>query len=298
MHVSGSFEVDVTKGRTLTFEDFTGDGFTDVAYFTEDEVAVVLVNPALPGGGPYLPATPFFDLPEIDLDTQAFPKPAIHAADVDGDGWPDAVVSTFEYGTWMSAIYLRDPAATGPLSASSWRERTLQVARGIPVDLDGDGDQDLAGNRAYWNAQFAMPGGGYRRQYGQGSPGSGGRVPKLGAQGPFRVGETIELHLNNAVGGSTGFLVHTSGEASLPGFLIPGDTLLVDPFASFVALFVHPVPGPAGVPGAGASELVFQAGPVLDGFDMYHQTYVIDPGAPGLLSSSNGLRLTYGVVDP
>lgn len=131
--------------------------------------------------------------------------------------------------------------------------------------------------------------------YGVGSAGSGGFVPQMRAIFSPCSGHTIALEFRDFVGGSTG-LLFVSGAPLAPGVAkIKGLDLLVNPAAPpFLSI---PLFFPGSGDGAGDVTLQFDV-PVmtgLDGIELYHQVFASDPGAPKGISSSNGLKETFGL---
>ncbi|MBL7857705.1 MAG: VCBS repeat-containing protein, partial [Cyclobacteriaceae bacterium] len=100
-------------------------------------------NPVFNGGGRIIPASfkPKFDIPTILIES-------IAAADVDGDGWIDLVV-TNDFSDRVIDIY-RNLGTGGTLSAASFAAKVSFTYPGVSsngtglwfVDLDGDGKLD------------------------------------------------------------------------------------------------------------------------------------------------------------
>lgn len=100
-------------------------------------------TPVFDGGGRIIPASfkPKFDIPTIQIES-------IAAADVDGDGWNDLVV-TNDFTDRVIDIY-RNLGAGGTLSASSFDAKVSITYTGVSsnntglwfADLDGDGKPD------------------------------------------------------------------------------------------------------------------------------------------------------------
>ncbi len=131
--------------------------------------------------------------------------------------------------------------------------------------------------------------------YGVGSAGSDGVVPQMRAIfGPCS-GHTIGLEFRDFVGSSSAILFVSGAplESGVAG--IKGVPLLINPGAApFLSI-------PLFFPGSGAGNgditLQFDV-PVmtgLDGVELYHQVFAADPGAPKGISSSNGLKETFGL---
>jgi hypothetical protein len=213
--------------------------------------------------------------------------------DANGDGRMDVVAGPFQSErSWR--VYVQKAGAAPALGPGAFEPGVgVVLSPWLRDDADGDGDVDLWGEFLAASVAIHGPDTGAREQYGFGSPGAGEVVPTLGATGPFRAGELMQLRLRGAHG-QLAYLAVSKAGASVPGFLFPGLTLLVDPSAS-AFLIPWPVAGAAGGPGAGAFTIPVLIDPAWAGLELYHQVFVLDAGAPGgLLSASNGLRLSFG----
>jgi hypothetical protein len=165
---------------------------------------------------------------------------------------------------------------------------------GPPADLDGDGDLDLSGISIVRALRFDGPEHGRIRQYGEGTAGTGGTAPVIGAKGPLRVGvEDAALRLRGARGGAQFALFHSLSAGTGPAVPYPGaPTLLGEP----IFQDVYTADGAPGVPGAGTFDL--DLGPMLIdlvGVTVYFQAGVVDPEAADGFALSNGLELTFGL---
>ena len=217
----------------------------------------------------------------------------VHVADVNQDGAPDlALGQRYDEGAdetvFGTTFFLGDPAPG--------LDFTLAGADAEPLlwhlaDLDGDGDLDgIDGNTVYFNNATQVPAGGYRLQYGSGTPGTGGQVPTLGAVGPFQGGSTIELRITGAAPNTTGLLfVGTADQPlDLPAF---GGLLEVLPVV--ISLPVA-TPSATGEWGSGTLHAPVGIHELVSGLSFYHQAGLFDPAAQGGASLTNALRLTYG----
>ncbi len=261
----------------MAVADFTGDGFADVCAADEINGFVVLcVNDGNAG----------FTSERVayGLDIVAWSRRVL-AADLDGDGRNDLLAWPRTVSPDTAIVRLRNAAGTGFLP-----EVQFVVDPGTFTDVDGDGDADLVGKNLHLGTRFEAPRAGYRRQYGEGAPGSGGAVPVLGASGPFRTGQSAELVLSGAVGGTFALLVFGLNESDHADFPKPGIQSYCDPWLGW---FLIPVSGPPGVPGAGLSRLPYSVPAQAAGYSFFHQVLVYDPGAPYRLSATNGLELHY-----
>ncbi len=125
--------------------------------------------------------------------------------------------------------------------------------------------------------------------YGQGTPGSGGFVPKF--RGIFSPcpGQIIGLELQDFVGGAPAILF--VGSSSLPqdALFFKGASMLVNPSGNVFLPIILALPGS----GAGAGDLrlqfTFPDEPGFVGLSLYHQVFAGDPGAVHGVSASNGL---------
>ena len=162
------------------------------------------------------------------------------------------------------------------------------------ADLDGDGDPDGFGERLISSREFDGPEDGIIRQYGDGSPGTGGAVPVAGSRGPVRPGSTTaELRLRLGLGGAPAFLVIGTGSASVDDFAVPGFTLYVSPILTIVPV---PLSGAAGA--AGQGDFSLNTTPLIatvTGLSIYHQFAILDAGAANGVAFTNGLEITYGL---
>jgi FG-GAP-like repeat/FG-GAP repeat len=166
------------------------------------------------------------------------------------------------------------------------------AARGF-VDVDDDGDVDLMGSgNTIFNPRFDGAAAGFRRQYGTGVAGTGGRRPVLGKSGPLRVGYTATMRVREGLGGASGVLVVGLAEANLPDYAgLTGLTLYVDPIILTMPVQLS---GPTGVAGVGSLDLPFYLSPAFGGLHAFVQAGFGDPGAPNGISTTNGLEESIG----
>lgn len=174
--------------------------------------------------------------------------------------------------------------------------QTVQLGRPSAVcDVDGDGDADLVVRRAtddrnliVRNLTFDGANDGTVRQYGTGLAGDGGRMPVLGARGPFRPGEDFEIRLRNGVGDGMAILVIGDQPAETPA---RGGMLYVEPWK----LEKFRLDGPPGEAGLGEFTLSFDDVPARAiGARFYLQFGVVDPAAVEGVALSNALELQFG----
>ncbi|MCC6405672.1 MAG: VCBS repeat-containing protein [Planctomycetes bacterium] len=215
------------------------------------------------------------------------------AADLDGNGFRDLVVYPLFENYAGSAILMRsDDGAT----FSPAIEQAVQPAALVDLESDGDADPiDFAPYapgtyRLMRSTAFAGPDVGARRQYGAGSPGTGGFVPLVGAVGPFRVGEAMQLRMRGGRGGANAILAIGLTESAIANAPFAGMTTYVWPVKRRLGIKLL---GPAGVAGAGWRDLNVTVPAELAGLSYYHQLFVFDAGAPHGLACSNGLEVQY-----
>jgi hypothetical protein len=207
----------------------------------------------------------------------------IRLADLAGDG----TVGYLAY-TALSAVESTWVSVDHTSRASIQMLNVTAVA-----DVDGDGDDDGIGDRITRARAFEGPGAGARLQHGDGVGGENGIVPTLGATGPFRVGETIEVRIVGGVGGQTGELHISRGAGPTPDFPVTGVTAYLDPADAFYVVVPLTLQGPAE-PGAGHAEVSLTLPAGYAGQIEYLQAFLDDPAAPNGKSATNGLRLEYG----
>lgn len=128
--------------------------------------------------------------------------------------------------------------------------------------------------------------------YGAGTPGSGGIVPRIFSSGGApRIGNTsFRIEGDQILGGANVLLIVGFAKAQIP---VLGIVVLVDlnlPTFSFS----FPASGPAGVAGAGAVSIPASIpdNPNFVGIEIDAQLIVSDPGGPRGLAASDGLSLT------
>jgi hypothetical protein len=259
--------------------DLDNDGDLDIAvdHGTSGTVPTIYANN---GAGVFAPALTFPVVGTLGQTTLA-------AGDFDGDGMTDLALG---YSRRVR-IYRR----LGPgfvYDAPRTFVSGFSAARSF-VDVDDDGDLDLMGSgNTIFNPRFDGAAAGFRRQYGTGVAGTGGRRPVLGKSGPLRVGYTATLRVREGLGGASGLLVVGLAEANLPDHAgLTGLTLYVDPITLMMPVQLSGAPGVAG---AGSLDLPFFLSPAFGGFHVFVQAGFGDPGAPNGISTTNGMEESIG----
>ena len=266
----------------VALADFDGDGDVDVAAKDTGNSVRVALNDGAGGFGQFL-----FPLSFADLATFTDNDLRLLADDVNGDGHLDVVAGPVDNAPGSAYVALGQPGG-------GWAPPVNQLfLPAVLADVDGDGDLDGVSDVLVRCRSFDGPLAGYRLQYGDGSAGSGGMAPTLGARGPFRMGESPSVIVSGAVGGSVGLIAVGIEAGALPG-LVPGATVLVNPFHPSLVVVPISFGGTGGAPGEGYLEIPVGVTPGLLGTSFYHQVIAFDAGAAGLLTASNGLELIYG----
>ncbi len=138
---------------------------------------------------------------------------------------------------------------------------------------------------------YRQPAAGFVRQFGIGSPGTGGLTPLLGATGPARPGATVVLRLRDGLGGATAGLSVGFTESSLSGVPVPGLTAYNWPWAALLPLTL---PGGIGQAGAGHFDLSIPVPTSLADMSFFLQFGAADPLASSGISVSRGLEVHVG----
>ncbi len=159
-------------------------------------------------------------------------------------------------------------------------------------DIDNDGDVDILGGAVTFNRRHFGLAGGHVRQFGIGSPGHGGFVPKLSLIGPVRPNEFTTISLRHAATASTAILLAGYSSSVQVDVPFPGNTLYVSPIAGF---FYFQTLGPFGVPGFGGLDLNYQIPPFLAGNTVYLQYVIVDALGAAPLTTSNAIEINYGL---
>lgn len=126
--------------------------------------------------------------------------------------------------------------------------------------------------------------------YGNGSAGSGSRVPQILAEVPANIGNNdFKLGVGSARGGALATLAVSLFPAATT---LQGVNVLVDVFVS-PAMFWTTLGGTPGLPGQGYGTVQFglPADPALRGYTLYAQWFVWDAGVPAGLASSRAAEV-------
>ncbi len=265
----------VSVADRIAVTDFDGDGDPDVGYFRLG--AAIWIND---GTGHRE------RIAHVGTSDSAGAPSGFFATDVNRDGLLDVVVYPVALTPNASRVYLR----TGSGSSLDFDSPiALMFVPKAFSDVDGDGDDDVLGARLWLNRHFEGGSAGLRQQYGAGLAGSGGVVPTLGAQGPFRPGVSHEIRVVGGLGSARLVVAVGNAASNLPRH---GGTLLIVP--NILVRRVQ-LSGPPGVPGAGEWHVGRAVtSPNYQGRSFYLQGFVIDPGAPEGVAFTNGLHLVFG----
>ena len=125
--------------------------------------------------------------------------------------------------------------------------------------------------------------------------GAGGIEPLLGGTGPFRPNSTTAaVRIRRATGGAMALLRVGAGPANLRSGPLPGLVHLIRP--PYLPLVPLPLSGASGAPGAGSADFSLAPyGTLHAGSRFWLQAFVLDPAAPGGVSSTNGMELSFGL---
>ena len=116
--------------------------------------------------------------------------------------------------------------------------------------------------------------------YGNGTAGSGARIPQITSGGCFARNQAVTIDVSNGLASTAGLLLAGIQQANLP---ILGATILVNP--TFVVNHSLTTAGTFSLP------LTIPDNTYLLNTDFYFQAAYADPGASQGLSATNGIRL-------
>ncbi|MCA9322693.1 MAG: VCBS repeat-containing protein [Planctomycetes bacterium] len=258
--------------RTLAVHDIDADGDLDILVSRGSDGRMEVIENILGVGNSrhLLPDSGYFN---GDFGT---------LADVNGDGLRDIIVQ----GDGIYADTLRVVPGLGQgLTACGNPEYFVARPRAF-ADLDGDGDIEFVGPQVVLNRVHTPATKGQKRQYGSGKSGSGGFLPQIGATGPFSAGGQASVTVSGGVGMLFAFGLQPSAQANTP---LPDLTLLNS--ATSTSSWV--LGGAYGVAGAGTITLPYTIPAIVSGLTPYHQALLFDPGAPGYVTATGGLEISY-----
>lgn len=211
--------------------------------------------------------------------------PGAFATDIDGDGATDLVLPQ------ENLLRVLRRAGSG-LAYEPSRDFAAPSSRFHAGDLDGDGDLDFPCDLGVvMNRARSAGAWGSRRQYGAGSPGSGGFAPVLGVGGFLRPGFPVDLRLRAAVGGGAALLVVGSSETAFASFPAPGLTTWVQNWLGWLGLQIVG----SAAPGEGRATIPVVVPASLSGQALFWQAACADPAGPSGLTVSNGLETRIGL---
>jgi VCBS repeat protein len=269
------------QGARFAVEDLDADGDLDLAIAYLFTLTIHWNS----GGGAFTPEP----VSTITL-TNASVAHRVWSTDVDGDGRIDLLVSGSYREPNGLVVLRRKPDNTG------WEAPVVHVVHpndyfeGVPCDVDGDGDEDFVTDRRIRNVARSLPDSGWRRQFGAGTPGTGGLVPTLGASGPFRIGESAELRIRGGLGGATGVLtvslVH-GGQHGPRGWISP----TFDQLLTRLPFVLGGTPGSAGT---GSWSRAITVPPSFLNQTRRYTVAIDDPAAADGLARANELVISYG----
>lgn len=277
--------VDVSSDR-IVVADLDQDGLTDVAAWHHggDGKAIDIWSQG--------PARAFQKHTESIADTYYHISNStghrLFGLDLDLDGDTDLIAGSVLSDGATAQLLFNDGTGHFPTRLG----QVLTHPRAM-ADVDGDGDADLIGNRLVRNANLDGSTAGFRRQYGTSKAGLGGMSPRLGASGPFAVGQEIVLRITGGRGGSVALFMAGLAQTAQPNWPAPG--VLAYTFPPFLTALL-PLGGSAGQPGTGEIALPVVVPPAASGLTFFHQALIHDVDAtpkPGIWTYTNGLELRY-----
>ncbi len=271
----------VAFSLTNCTKDIDGDGLLDILVY-QGASSLALWNL---GGR----AFQTFLGPGLGVHPSAEMRSFIDIADIDLNGTLDIIASTTDGWYMPRTMSIRKNVSFG-VGNASWQIVAPHVMSGhLLVDIDGDGDLDLVGDRIYKNLTKTSANSGIKFQYGEGAVGGGGYVPRLNVVGELGAGDTATIKVTGLRGGTLMYFVYGDTPVVQQGHPLP--TLTNYTNASDVLPFV--ADGVFGVPGVGTWDLPFLVPMNLSGAVYYQQIYAYDPLAPGNFTCSAGLAILY-----
>jgi hypothetical protein len=228
-------------------------------------------------------------------------------ADVNGDGWSDAIVSNIDSARSAAGILLRN-------SHGGWFqpafEQVLRPTHG--KDLDGDGDLDvvdgsfkndpLRDDRIVMNRAAEGASAGWRLQTGDGVAGEAGFTPTLGARtfGGFAKGDSIKFLLTGAAPGTTGrLIINEVGTTAATAYTVtpsgwgtlPADRDVTKNFTRVIDFVTSGALG--GEAGSGKWDTRDVIPTFFAGRTFHYEIEIDDPLAPGGVAKTNELFVRF-----
>jgi hypothetical protein len=210
----------------------------------------------------------------------------ISAIDLDDDGYVDLAAGVIRYAnnaTWFARRTGNGTAFEAPVGQV--------LVAGAFLDVDGDGDLDALGDTLVLNRTYEGAAAGSRRQYGAPVPGTADVAPVMGARGPFRAGETIEVTVTGVPVGSLGIVTLGLSESALPETPWKGMPAYNWPWELF---FLAPSFGANVQPNDGGLTMPYLVDPLVVGIPVYAQAVYADANGLWNRVSTNGLELVFG----
>ncbi len=137
----------------------------------------------------------------------------------------------------------------------------------------------VVGDSAIWLVERGSSCGSFT-PFGTGIPGAGGQTPLLSGRGCLRIGQPLEMDVDNAPAGQLGVVNLGFDRLNFP---LLGGRLHTSPTIAITA--------PANARGEARLSVPLPDVPAGIGLRLYSQALYLDPGAPFGLSGSNGLAL-------
>ncbi|MCC7170331.1 MAG: VCBS repeat-containing protein [Planctomycetes bacterium] len=213
------------------------------------------------------------------------PCHGIVVADADGDAHPDLV-------TKHSRLLVAHGDGTGAMTPFEDFDANANINGFAVANFDADPEIEIAYHHyAGSNVELLdaiCPGRAGR--FGHGCAGTGARVPRLSLGGCFRDGETIDLGIHDAVGGSIAILL--KGLAPAPAAFNAGCVIQIAPLLP--SFHVLPLFGTPGGVGSFEASVALPPGVVPPGVRFTLQAVCADPALPWGYTVTQGLDVLSG----
>lgn len=205
--------------------------------------------------------------------------------DVDGDAHPDLVTKT-------TRLLVSHGDGTGAMTPFEDFDANASINGFAAANFDADPEIEIAYHHyAGSNVELLdaiCPGRAGR--FGHGCAGSGARIPRLTLGGCFRDGETIDLGIHDAVGGSIAILFE--GLTPAPAAFNAGCAIQIAPLLQ--TFHVLPLFGAPGGIGSFEASLQLPSGVVPPGLRFTLQAVCADPAMPWGYTVTQGLDIVSG----